>query len=179
MSRAKREAWAHLEADFAVGVGDEVAGGGAAALLEVRDGHVRLAPVARAVDLVRLPVAAVAQLLLHQPHLQKFPHNSITTTFPESIQSQDQHNKYNRHDVLTECITSTEEFSSRQRLQSAHSQRTLMCLQGRWCAHLGVDGDDDGGVPGEVAAAGLWVLVQEPVHVAQQLHHALVRSACI
>ena len=41
----------------------------AAELLELDDGQVRLAPVPRAVDLVRLPVAAVAGVLLYQPHL--------------------------------------------------------------------------------------------------------------
>ena len=71
----------HLQADFAVGVGDEVAGGRAAALLEVRDGHVGLAPVPRAVDLICFPVAAVAQLLLHQPHLPQCI-TSITRALP-------------------------------------------------------------------------------------------------
>jgi len=43
------------------------------------------------------------------------------------------------------------------------------------------DGDDGGHVPGEVAAARLRVLVQQPVHRAHQRPHALVvgaRNAC-
>ena len=61
---------ARLQAQLAVRVGLQAAVGRAAALLKVRDGQVRLAPEARAVDLVRLAVRAVAGLLLHQPHLR-------------------------------------------------------------------------------------------------------------
>ena len=43
---------------------------------------------------------------------------------------------------------------------------------------LGVDGDDEGGVPGQVAAARLRVLLQQAVHVPQQLHHPLIPRAC-
>ena len=48
---------------------------GVEGLLEEGDGHVRLSPVARAVDLVRLPEGAVRRVLLQQPHLHQSPHN--------------------------------------------------------------------------------------------------------
>ena len=47
------------------------------------------------------------------------------------------------------------------------------------CADLGVDRDDDGGVPGQVAAPRLRVLLQQAVHVPQQLHHPLIPRACM
>ena len=48
---------------------------------------------------------------------------------------------------------------------------TSVCCE---CADLGVDGDDYWRVPGQVAAARLRVLLQQAVHVPQQLHHPLI-----
>ena len=45
--------------------------------------------------------------------------------------------------------------------------------------YLGVDGDNDGGMNCKLAAARLWVLLQQPIDEAQQLHHALLCTACI
>lgn len=60
----------YLKAQCAIGVRDEVAVGRAAALFEVGYGLIRLPAITCAVDFVCLSIAAVASLLLHQPHLQ-------------------------------------------------------------------------------------------------------------
>lgn len=61
---------AHIEADGVLRVHHELALGCAAAAFEGDDGGIHLPPVAGAVHLVGLAKAAVAAVLLHQPHLE-------------------------------------------------------------------------------------------------------------
>ena len=94
----------YLKAQCAIRVRDEIAVGRAAALLEVKYGLIRLPAIARAVDFVRLSIAAVASLLLHQPHLQS--HMPYHSPYPR-LQSESEvcyRRRDNPDPAQSECI---------------------------------------------------------------------------